>query len=163
MSGGYPKRFFEKLRPPRRVWYIAPRRLASAQEGRWASLHFHMTNSYLINWLYVWLFIAAGGALVVVILLFSKLINPSHPTAEKLAPYECGIPPVGNPWAPFAVRYYVFGLLFLVFDVEAVFLFPWALVFRSLGTSGFIEMLLFIAVLGFGLLYAWRKGALEWA
>jgi len=122
-----------------------------------------MTSTYLINWLYVWLFIAAGGALVVVILLFSKLINPSHLTAEKLAPYECGIPPVGNPWAPFAVRYYVFGLLFLVFDVEAVFLFPWALVFRTLGTAGFVEMLLFIAVLGFGLLYAWRKGALEWA
>ena len=77
-----------------------------------------MTSTYLTNWLYVWLFIAAGGGLVVLILLFSKLINPSHPTAEKLAPYECGIPPVGNPWAPFAVRYYVFGLLFLgLFDV----------------------------------------------
>jgi len=124
---------------------------------------FRMTSTYLTNWLYVWLFIAAGGALVVLILLFSKLINPSHLTPEKLAPYECGIPPVGNPWAPFAVRYYVFGLLFLVFDVEAVFLFPWTLVFRTLGTAGFVEMLLFIAVLGFGLLYAWRKGALEWA
>jgi len=124
---------------------------------------FSMTNTYLTNWLYVWLFIAAGGGLVVLILLFSKLINPSHLTPEKLAPYECGIPPVGNPWAPFAVRYYVFGLLFLVFDVEAVFLFPWTLVFRTLGTAGFVEMLLFIAVLGFGLLYAWRKGALEWA
>ena len=74
-----------------------------------------------------------------------------------------GILSAGNPWAPFAVRYYVFGLLFLVFDVEAVFLFPWALVFRGLGASGFVEMLLFIAVLGVGLLYAWRKGALEWA
>jgi NADH:ubiquinone oxidoreductase subunit 3 (subunit A) len=124
---------------------------------------FHMTSTYLTDWIYVWLFIAAGGALVVLILLFSKLLNPSHLTPEKLAPYECGIPPVGNPWAPFAVRYYVFGLLFLVFDVEAVFLFPWALVFRTLGTAGFVEMLLFIAVLGFGLLYAWRKGALEWA
>ena len=124
---------------------------------------FHMTSTYLTTWLYVWLYIAAGGALVVLILLLSKLINPSHLTPEKLAPYECGIPPVGNPWAPFAVRYYIFGLLFLVFDVEAVFLFPWTLVFRTLGTAGFVEMLLFIAVLGFGLLYAWRKGALEWA
>ena len=61
------------------------------------------------------------------------------------------------------MRYFVFGLLFLVFDVESAFLFPWALVFRGLGRSGFIEMLLFIAVLAFGLLYAWRKGALEWA
>jgi NADH:ubiquinone oxidoreductase subunit 3 (subunit A) len=122
-----------------------------------------VTNAYLTNWLYVWLFLVAGAALVVVILLFSKVINPSHLTAEKLAPYECGIPPVGNPWSPFAVRYFVFGLLFLVFDVEAVFLFPWALLFRRLGTTGFVEMVLFIAVLGFGLLYAWRKGALEWA
>jgi NADH:ubiquinone oxidoreductase subunit 3 (subunit A) len=70
---------------------------------------------------------------------------------------------VRYPAGRFAVRYYVIALLFLVFDVEAVFLFPWALVFRSLGTAGFVEMLLFIAVLGVGLLYAWRKGALEWA
>jgi NADH-quinone oxidoreductase subunit A len=122
-----------------------------------------MVATYITDWVYVWLFIVAGAALVVAILLFSKVINPSHPTPEKLATYECGITPVGNPWAPFAVRYYVFALLFLVFDVEAVFLFPWALVFRPLGTSGFVEMLLFIAVLGVGLLYAWRKGALEWA
>jgi NADH-quinone oxidoreductase subunit A len=122
-----------------------------------------MIASYLTDWLYVWFFIAAGAALVVLILLFSKLVNPQHATKEKMAGYECGIPPVGSPWAPFAVRYYVFGLLFLVFDVEAVFLFPWAIVFRTLGTSGFVEMVVFIAVLGFGLLYAWRKGALEWA
>jgi NADH:ubiquinone oxidoreductase subunit 3 (subunit A) len=122
-----------------------------------------MTDAYLINWVYIGLFIAAGGALVVLILLFSKLVNPEHLTPEKLASYECGIPPVGRPWSPFAVRYFVFGLLFLVFDVEAVFLFPWTLVFRGLGTAGFVEMVIFVAVLGFGLVYAWRKGALEWA
>lgn len=121
-----------------------------------------MTDGYLTNWLYIWLFIAAGAALVVLILLFSKLVNPEHLTPGKLDPYECGIAPVGRPWSPFAVRYFVFGLLFLVFDVEAVFLFPWALVFRGLGAAGFIEMLIFIAVLGLGLVYAWRKGALEW-
>lgn len=122
-----------------------------------------MTDAYLIDWVYIGLFIAAGGALVVLILLFSKLVNPEHLTPEKLASYECGIPPVGRPWSPFAVRYFVFGLLFLVFDVEAVFLFPWTLVFRGLGTAGFVEMVIFVAVLGFGLVYAWRKGALEWA
>ena len=121
-----------------------------------------MTDAYLINWVYIGLFIAAGGALVVLILLFSKLVNPEHLTPEKLASYECGIPPVGRPWSPFAVRYFVFGLLFLVFDVEAVFLFPWTLVFRGLGTAGFVDMVIFVAVLGFGLVYAWRKGALEW-
>jgi NADH:ubiquinone oxidoreductase subunit 3 (subunit A) len=122
-----------------------------------------MTDAYLINWVYIGLFIAAGGALVVLILLFSKLVNPEHLTPEKLASYECGIPPVGRPWSPFAVRYFVFGLLFLVFGVEAVFLFPWALVFRDLGMAGFVEMVIFVGVLGFGLVYAWRKGALEWA
>jgi NADH-quinone oxidoreductase subunit A len=122
-----------------------------------------MTETYLTNWVYIWLFIAAGGALVALILLVAKLVTPDHLTAEKLAPYECGIPAVGRPWSPFAVRYFVFGLLFLVFDVEAVFLFPWAIVFRDLGSAGFVEMVIFVAVLGFGLLYAWRKGALEWA
>lgn len=122
-----------------------------------------MTNAVVTDWLYVWAFIAAGAALVVFILLFAKLINPQHLTPEKLQHYECGIPMIGNPWAPFAVRYYVFALLFLVFDVEAVFLFPWALVFRDLGTAGFVEMMLFVVVLVWGLLYAWRKGALRWA
>ena len=122
-----------------------------------------MTSTHLTNWLYVWLFIAAGGALVVLILLFSKLINPSHPIPEKLAPYECGIQPVGSPWAPFAVRYYVFGLLFLVFDVEAVFLLPWTLVFRGLGTAGFVEMLIFVGILSLVIVYAWKKGALTWS
>lgn len=121
-----------------------------------------MGSAFLTDWLYVAAFLAAGAVLVVLILLVSALVNPRHLTPEKLAPYECGIEPVGDSWHPFAVRYYIFALLFLVFDVEAVFLFPWALRFRALGTAGFVEMLLFIAVLGGGLLYAWRKGALKW-
>ena len=122
-----------------------------------------MSGAYLANWLYVLAFIAAGGMLVVLILLFSALVNPRHLTAEKLSPYECGIVPVGDSWHPFAVRYYIFALLFLIFDVESVFLFPWAIRFRALGAAGFIEMLLFILVLAVGLVYAWRKGALRWA
>jgi NADH:ubiquinone oxidoreductase subunit 3 (subunit A) len=122
-----------------------------------------MTGSYLSNLLYVGAFMASGAALVVLILLFSKLINPSHPSPDKRSPYECGIEPVGTPWAPFAVRYYIFALLFLVFDVEAIFLFPWTITFRSLGTAGFVEMMIFIGVLLVGLAYAWRKGALRWA
>jgi NADH-quinone oxidoreductase subunit A len=122
-----------------------------------------LTTAYLSSWIYVAAFIAAGAVLVVGILLFAKLINPSHPTVRKLAPYECGIEPVGDSWRPFAVRYYIFGLLFLIFDVESVFLFPWAIRLRELGTSGYIEMLVFIVVLVVGLLYAWKKGALTWA
>ncbi|MBN2203427.1 MAG: NADH-quinone oxidoreductase subunit A [Thermoleophilia bacterium] len=122
-----------------------------------------MTSAHLTSWLYVWAFLFAGAALVVVILLFSKLINPRHPSPEKLQAYECGIPMAGNPWAPFAVRYYLVALNFLVFEVEAIFLFPWALSFRELGTAGFVEMMIFVGVLVWGLLYAWRKGALSWA
>ncbi|MGO8685266.1 MAG: NADH-quinone oxidoreductase subunit A [Thermoleophilia bacterium] len=122
-----------------------------------------MTGAYLTNWLYVAAFVASGGLLVVLILLTSKLINPDNPTKTKLSPYECGIEPVGDSWHPFAVRYYVFALLFLVFDVESIYLFPWTITFRSLGGSGFIEMMTFIAILVVGLVYAWRKGALAWA
>jgi NADH:ubiquinone oxidoreductase subunit 3 (subunit A) len=122
-----------------------------------------MSGAYsATNWLYVAAFLAAGGVLVVLILLVSALFNPRNPTRAKLSPYECGIEPVGDSWHPFAVRYYIFALLFLLFDVESVFLFPWAIRFRTLGTAGFVEMMLFIFVLVVGLLYAWRKGALAW-
>jgi len=122
-----------------------------------------MTSAFLTNWAYVLAFIVAGVVMVAGILLMSRLIYPIHPSREKYATYECGIEPIGDSWHPFAVRYYIFALLFLVFDVEAIFLFPWTLSFRRLGTTGFVEALLFIAVLAVGLLYAWRKGALEWA
>jgi len=121
-----------------------------------------VTTAFLTNWLYVAAFLAAGAVLVILILAIEFLVNPRHPTPGKLSTYECGIVPVGDSWHPFAVRYYVFGLLFLVFEVEAVFLFPWALELRSLGAAGFIEVAIFIGVLGVGLLYAWRKGALDW-
>jgi NADH-quinone oxidoreductase subunit A len=121
-----------------------------------------MSNAYLTNWLYVAAFIASGAVLVVLILATAALFNPRHPSAQKLSPYECGVEPLGDSWRPFAVRYYIFALLFLIFDVESVFLFPWAIRFRALGGSGFVEMMLFILVLAVGLVYAWRKGALTW-
>ena len=122
-----------------------------------------MSAGHLTSWLYVAAFIGAGAALVVVILVTAAFVNPKHPNAEKLSTYECGIVPVGDSWQPFAVRYYIFALMFLIFDIEAVYLFPWALVFRDLGAAGFIEAALFLVVLGVGLVYAWRKGALNWA
>ena len=96
------------------------------------------------------------------ILAVSRMIQRRHAYPEKLTPYECGIPPVGDSRTPFAVKYYIFALLFVVFDIEAVFLYPWAMIFRSLGGYGFGEMMVFFAVLLFGLIYAWGKGALEW-
>jgi NADH-quinone oxidoreductase subunit A len=106
--------------------------------------------------------VIAGGLLVAVAFLAARLIAPSRPTREKMLTYECGIDPVGEGWSQSQIRYYVYGFLFVIFDVESVFLFPWARVFVSLGYTAVIEMAIFIGILGVGLLYAWRKGVLRW-
>ena len=107
--------------------------------------------------------VIAGALLVAVAFLAARLIAPSHPVREKLLTYECGIDPVGDGWSQSQIRYYVYGFLFVIFDVESVFLFPWAKVFQSLGYTAVVEMTIFIAILAVGLLYAWRKGVLKWA
>ena len=105
----------------------------------------------------------AGVGLVAVAFGAARLIAPSRPHPEKLSTYECGIDPVGQGWSQSQVRYYVYGFLFVIFDVESVFLFPWARVFESLGYQAVVEMAIFVAILAVGLLYAWRKGVLKWA
>jgi NADH-quinone oxidoreductase subunit A len=105
----------------------------------------------------------AGVGLVAVAFGAARLIAPRRPVGDKLLTYECGIDPVGEGWSQSQVRYYVYGFLFVIFDVEAVFLFPWARVFESLGYQAVVEMAIFIGILGLGLLYAWRKGVLRWA
>jgi len=105
----------------------------------------------------------AGVGLVAVAFGAARLIAPRRPLPEKLLTYECGIDPVGEGWSQSQVRYYIYGFLFVIFDVEAVFLFPWARVFEGLGYQAVVEMGLFIGILGLGLLYAWRKGVLRWA
>ena len=107
--------------------------------------------------------VVAGALLVVVAFLTARLIAPSRPRPEKLLTYECGIDPVGEGWSQSQIRYYVYGFLFVIFDVESVFLFPWARVFESLGYTAVVEMAIFIGILAVGLLYAWRKGVLRWA
>ena len=92
----------------------------------------------------------------------SKLIAPSSKNPSKLEAYECGIPTEGGTWVQYNVGYYLFALIFLVFDVEIVFLFPWAVVLREVGMVAFVEILIFIFILFLGLLYAWKKGALKW-
>ena len=95
-------------------------------------------------------------------LLFWKVIRPSRFSEEKLTTYECGENPTGSAWIQFNIRFYVFALIFVVFDVEAVFLFPWAVVFKSLGPLALAEGLVFIFILAVALAYVWRKGDLEW-
>ncbi len=114
-------------------------------------------------YLYVGLFIVLTVGFVATALALARLIAPSNRgSREKRNVYETGEASVTDPWRPFPVRYYVFALLFLVFDVEAAFLYPWAVVYRSLGLYGFVEMVVFVLILGVGLAYAWKKGALEW-
>jgi NADH-quinone oxidoreductase subunit A len=105
----------------------------------------------------------AGGALVAVAIGVARLVAPRRLLPEKLTTYECGIDPVGEGWSQSQIRYYIYAFLFVIFDVEAVFLFPWAVVFERLGMFAVVEMAIFIVILGAGLLYAWRKGVLKWA
>ena len=106
--------------------------------------------------------LVAGIGLVAVAFVLARVMAPRRPLPAKLTTYECGIDPVGEGWSQSQVRYYVFGFLFVIFDVESVFLFPWAGVFRGLGYAAVVEMAIFIAILAVGLLYAWRKGVLRW-
>jgi NADH-quinone oxidoreductase subunit A len=121
------------------------------------------TSTYFGSYGVVFAVVLAGALLVAVAFLLARLIAPSRPVREKLLTYECGIDPVGEGWSQSQIRYYVYGFLFVIFDVESVFLFPWARVFDTLGYTAVVEMAIFIAILAVGLLYAWRKGVLRWA
>ncbi len=106
----------------------------------------------------------AGAALLLVggTLGLSRAIRPKRPTPEKLIAYESGVDPVGSGWSQSQIRYYLFAVLFVLFDVEAVFLFPWAIRLEAFGVFGLIEMGVFVFILLLGLVYAWRKGVLKW-
>jgi len=114
------------------------------------------------DYAYVGLFLLFGVIFVVFVFWLSRLIAPYKPNPVKKENYECGEVPIGQGWVQFNVRYYLFAIIFVIFDVEVVFLFPWAVVYKSLGFFAFIEMLIFIAILLFGLVYVWKKGALKW-
>ena len=105
----------------------------------------------------------AGFAFVAAAMTANRLLRPSAPSRAKGTAYECGVDPVGGDWAQVRIRYYVYAFLFVLFAVEAVFLFPWAVVFAGFGAAAAAEMGLFVGVLVLGLAYAWRKGVLRWA
>jgi NADH-quinone oxidoreductase subunit A len=118
--------------------------------------------NYGTLYVYVGLFMLLITGFVASVLVLARLISPSRRSATKAQNYETGETTVTDPWRPFPVRYYVFALLFLIFDVEAAFLYPWAVIYRELGLYGFVEMVIFVLILGVGLVYAWKKGALKW-
>ena len=119
-------------------------------------------SGFLRDYLTVAIFGLLGVGLVSALLGLGKLLRPSHPTAQKLLTYESGVDPVGSGWSQSQIRYYIFALLFVMFDVEAVFIFPWATRLEAYASFGLIEMLIFIFILLLGLIYAWRKGVLRW-
>lgn len=108
-------------------------------------------------------FLIACSLVPLLALTASKLLRPSRRSPERLTTYESGMEPIGGAWIQFNIRYYMFALVFVIFDVETVFLYPWAVAFHKLGLLAFIEALIFIAILVVALVYAWRKGALEWS
>ncbi len=116
----------------------------------------------LSQYAFLGIFAIIAFALPVIGLVLAWLLRPKKPNPIKNSTYECGIETFGDTWVQFKAQYYLFALIFVVFDVEAVFLFPWAVAFNKLGMYALVEMILFIAILVAGLLYAWRKGALEW-
>ena len=121
-----------------------------------------MQEQYIANYFTVGLFFVVSVLFVPLVVFITKFLAPQNPTAEKLLTYECGVPARGGIFAHYYVRYYIFALLFVIFDVEAVFLFPWAVNFRSLGIAGLVEVFIFIVILILGLAYAWKKGILKW-
>ena len=119
-------------------------------------------SDFLRDYLTVIFFGAAALLLAGLLLGISAAIRPNKPNYEKLLPYESGVDPVGTGWSQSQIRYYVFALLFVVFDVEAVFIFPWATQLERYGAFGLAEMGIFVFVLLLGLVYAWKKGVLRW-
>ncbi len=114
------------------------------------------------NYVPIFIFIAVTLAIPVVTLSIAKLVRPNHPSKSKLLPYECGIDPVDNARGRYTVRFYVVAILFVVFDVETIFLFPWAVEYKNLAIFGFIEVMVFLGILIVGYIWIWKKRALEW-
>ena len=119
------------------------------------------------NYAYVALFLLTGAVFVISVVTFSKLLVSGRPGKTKLRPYECGEVPTSDAWVQYNVRYYLFAVLFVLFDVEAAFLIPWAVAFKDMVAHGMLlvatlDMLVFLGVIGSALAYAWRKGAMKW-
>ncbi|HCJ65986.1 MAG TPA: NADH-quinone oxidoreductase subunit A [Elusimicrobia bacterium] len=122
-----------------------------------------MDYSFTFDYLILIIFILTGSSILGIILFISSLIRPSSKsTPDKLLPYECGNIPTGTPWIQFRIHYYIFALIFVVFDAVFIFLFPWAIVFKELGTRVFLAGIIFVCIPVIGLIYLTRKGILKW-
>src|SRR5512135_1623883 len=114
------------------------------------------------GWFSILLLLLLGAAFAVGSIILSQLLGPRRPTAEKSAPYECGMPPVGDARERHSVKFYLVAMIFLLFDIEVAFLYPWAMAIRDLRWIGFVQVLVFFVILVAGYAYVWKKGVLDW-
>jgi NADH-quinone oxidoreductase subunit A len=114
------------------------------------------------GWLPILIMLGLGVGFGIGALVMGRFLGPHRPTAEKMAPYECGMPPVGDARERHPVKFYLVAMIFLLFDIEVAFLYPWAMALRDLQWAGFIQIVVFFAVLLAGYVYVWRKGVLDW-
>ncbi|MEP7289424.1 MAG: NADH-quinone oxidoreductase subunit A [Chloroflexota bacterium] len=115
------------------------------------------------EWIFIGIFFAIAWIFPAAPIIMAQLLRPKRSTVAKMETYECGIETSGDAWVQFKVQYYLYALIFLIFDIETIFLFPWAVAYNQLGLFALFEMVIFILLLAVALVYAWRKGALEWA
>ncbi len=118
--------------------------------------------SYTLNYLFLGLFFLGALAVPLLPIVLARFVAPQKPGPTKGESYECGVEAQGEAWVQFRIQYYLMAILFVVFDVEALFVFPWAVIFKEAGIPGLISMGIFLGILGVGLIYAWQEGALEW-
>jgi len=119
-------------------------------------------EQFNLNYITLAVFFFVSIAFVPFVVFITKFLAPHNPSYEKNLIYECGVPPRGGIFTHYYMRYYIFAFLFVLFDVEVVFLYPWAVLFRSLGFAGLVEVFIFVAILLLGLAYVWKKGILKW-
>jgi NADH-quinone oxidoreductase subunit A len=122
----------------------------------------HVMDGLLREYLPILIFLAIATGLALVIVASSYIVARQKPDVEKVSPYECGFPPFNDARRQFDVRFYLVAILFIIFDLEVAFLFPWAISLRSIGMLGFWSMMIFLGILTIGFIYEWKKGALEW-
>ena len=131
--------------------------------GAWlGNLFTSLVTPTMQGWVSILLMIALGAGFAVVSVALSSVLGPRRPTPEKEAPYECGMPPVGDARERQSVKFYLVAMIFLLFDIEVAFLYPWAMALRDLGWNGFVQVVVFMLLLLAGYVYVWRKGALDW-
>ncbi len=119
-------------------------------------------QAVVASYLPILIFLGIATGLAAIMIVAPMLVSPRNATKEKISPYECGFEPFGNARGKFDVRFYLVSILFIIFDLEVAFLFPWAVSFKEVGHFGFWSMMIFLGVLTIGFIYEWKKGALEW-